>query len=289
MSLSLDVRPELQDRVREEAQRLNMDPGTLLSEIIDASLMVMDFEGANRDVTDPNVAGLILRAYQDPLTSLASLRTFYMQLERQWQESATTGAPLALLMLDVDNFKRINDREGHGVGDQLLKQIAKALVHHTRAQDYVARFAGDEFIILLPGTDATGAAGLIETLNSVLHNSFSDKSQPVTVSFGLAEAPPFSGNAHDFLRRADDNLYQEKAKNRKGSYEDGVLAIRAEQRKQTEAQKERAERNAHLIARLRSFSDGDPEQQKQDLAALQAGLEEARPGQRRLFGEGFNP
>ena len=289
MSLSLDVRPELQERVIEEAHRLNLDPSALLSEMINAGLIIMDFEGAGRDVADPDVAALITRSYQDPLTSLANRRTFYMQLERQWQESAKTGTALTLLLLDIDDFKRINDREGHARGDELLQEIATVLVHHTRAQDYVARLGGDNFVILLPGKDAAGAVSLIETIHTVMREFFSDKSQPVAVSIGLAEAPPFSGHAYDFLRRADEAMYKEKLGKQKGHSETSAFEITQKWEEQSASQKERVQRNTQLIALLHSFEEGDPDQQHQDLEALQAGLEEARPGQRRLFSEGVNP
>ena len=289
MSLSLGVRPELQERIIEEAHRLNRDPNALLSEMITASLTIMDIEGADRSVADPDVAAMITRSYQDALTSLANRRTFYLQLERQWQESAKAGVALTLLMLDIDGFKRINDREGHLRGDQLLKAIASTLVQHTRAQDFVARLGGGAFVILRPGMDAADAAPLMEAIHTVMRDFLGDKSQPVTVSIGLAEAPPFSGHAHTLLTQADEALFKEKARKQKDRYETTALAVTEKQEELTTSQKERAQRNTHLIALLHSFESENPEQQQQDLAALQVGLEEARPGQRRLFGEGINP
>lgn len=281
MGLSLDVKPELQDRVREEAQRLNLDPAVLLSEAIEVGLANLAPERAYQKGVSAHVAG-----YQDALTSLPNHWTFQMQLRRQWEESSKNGAALTLLLMDIDNFKRINDDLGHITGDQLLKEIAGVLVHQTRAQDFVARLGGDEFAILLPDTDAAGATPLVKALHGVLRDFFSDKSQPVTVSIGLAEAPPFNGSANDLLKRADQEVLREKSEKRGGR---NRTSIYLEQTKQSKVQKERARKNARLIALLDSFEEGDADQQRQDLKALQEGLEEARPGQRRLFGEGVNP
>ncbi len=289
MTPLLDVKPELQERVIEEAHRLNLDPSALLSEMIHASLTVMDLENADQNIALSDVAVLITQPYQDHLTNLANYRTFHRHLERQWQESTKTGLALTLLLLDIDGFKRINDREGHVRGDQLLREIAAMLVYHTREQDYIARLGGDEFVILLPGKDAAGAAPLIEAIHTVMRDFFSDKSQPVTVSIGLAEAPPFAGHAHEMLNRADEAMFKEKARKQKDRQEASAFVVANNQEEQTTLQKERAQRNKQVIALLHSFEEEDSEQQQKDLAALQVGLEEARPGQRRLFSEGINP
>ncbi len=289
MTPLLDVNPELQERVIEEAHRLNLDPSALLSEMIHASLTVMDLENADQNIALSDVAVLLTQPCQDHLTNLANQKTFHRHLERQWQESVKTGMALTLLLLDIDDFKRINDSEGHIRGDQLLRGIASMLVYHTRKQDFVARLGGDEFAILLPGKDATGTAPLIEAIHTVTRDLFSDKSQPVTVSIGLAEAPPFGGDAHDLLSRADKAMFKEKARKQKDRQKASAFVVANNQEEQTTLQKERAQRNKQVIALLHSFEEEGPEQQQKDLAALQAGLEEARPGQRRLFGEGVNP
>jgi diguanylate cyclase (GGDEF)-like protein len=120
---------------------------------------------------------------------------------------------LALLLLDIDNFKQINDTRGHAVGDEVLCRIATGIVTRLRAVDQVARWGGEEFCCLLPLTDLRGGAAIAERLREGIAGLVlnSNDSQPLqlTVSIGITEL-----NTRDtissLLRRADDALYQAK-------------------------------------------------------------------------------
>jgi len=104
-------------------------------------------------------------ATTDSLTGIANRRQFDDRLEREWQRSLRACTPLSLVMVDIDHFKEFNDCYGHPAGDHCLKVVAERLGSVThRATDLIARFGGEEFVVLLPGTGSTGAAGLAERL-----------------------------------------------------------------------------------------------------------------------------
>lgn len=279
--MTLTLTPDTETHLRTVAEAKGLDPQQVLVDLLRRALAEVKMEKES----------LPLRAValNDPLTRLPGRNTFHMQMIRQWQESSRTNAPLTLLILDVDNFKQINDTGGHVSGDVLLTDVAKTLIDKTRAQDFVARLGGDEFAIILPDTSAAGAEHIIRAIRAVMIDHFSDKGQPVTMSIGIAEAPPFEGTANDLLNRADQALFAEKHRKHEDRKRAAVPAILRPEAEKAEAQKQRVRRNMRLIARLDSFEAGDSQRQKQDLEVLQAGMEEARPGQRRLFSEGVNP
>lgn len=147
----------------------------------------------------------------DPLTQLFNRRHFWTRLSEElaW---VNRGRPLALIMFDLDRFKRVNDRHGHLRGDELLEALAKSLLEHTRETDVTARFGGDEFVVLLPATneaDARVAAQRIADAVREVGHMF-DEELPVTASAGVAFAQD-GDTAADILRRADDASYEAKA------------------------------------------------------------------------------
>ncbi len=147
---------------------------------------------------------------RDSLTQLSNRRHL---LERVDIELARVrrGHPLALLMIDLDGFKQINDAHGHLRGDELLAAMADGLRQATRETDVVARYGGDEFAVLLPDTDSARANGVAERLVTALREvgtQFDDE-HVVTASIGLAIAHA-DDDANALLRRADDNGYQAK-------------------------------------------------------------------------------
>jgi diguanylate cyclase (GGDEF)-like protein len=126
------------------------------------------------------------RADHDPLTELNNRRRLTAELERQLSHTARYGRSGALLMIDLDNFKLVNDSHGHAAGDRLLKAIAQALSTRVRTTDVVARLGGDEFAVILPETDATGARIVAESLAERLREIPTGLDEPISVSVGLA-------------------------------------------------------------------------------------------------------
>ncbi len=155
-------------------------------------------------------------ASQDELTEIPNRRVFNRTLEREVRRQARNTSAMALLMLDVDNFKEYNDHYGHLQGDQCLKQVATAVKHTLhRDSDLVARFGGEEFVVLLPMTESEGAEHLagriLETIRALAIPHANCPRGIVTVSVGVASWP--AGKPTDpkcLLQAADTALYRAK-------------------------------------------------------------------------------
>lgn len=173
--------------------------------------------------TELRAANVLLEqlSRSDPLTGLANRRHFDELKEVEFRRALRLGQPLAVLMCDVDFFKRYNDRYGHAQGDQCLKVVADTLKRvFARAGEVVARLGGEEFVVLLPGVDAESARRSAARLQQRLaereipHDA-SAVSPHVTLSVGLAGFDPDTMDQFDqLLRRADEALYRAKAQGR---------------------------------------------------------------------------
>lgn len=155
----------------------------------------------------------------DPLTGLSNRRAFEAAGSRAWEHAQRLGQPLALLIIDADHFKRINDRYGHQIGDEVLKGLARGLtasVH--RPHDLVCRVGGEEFVILLPDTDRGGALRVAEKIHAEIAtlsvSSAGIGAGAITISIGLAARTPSSAEDAGLAllyRLADGALYEAKA------------------------------------------------------------------------------
>jgi two-component system cell cycle response regulator len=149
----------------------------------------------------------------DPLTGAGNLRHMTTTLAREVERATRFERPLALLLLDLDHFKRVNDTFGHTVGDAVLRELARRLHECVREVDTVARYGGEEFVIICPETDAEGAASLADRVcATVRENDFivGEDAVPVTVSVGVASLPIDGVASGDLVRSADDALYAAK-------------------------------------------------------------------------------
>lgn len=158
-----------------------------------------------------------LLAMTDALTGIYNRRAFIQRAEQECALAQRNGIPLALLMIDVDHFKQINDLHGHPVGDTVLLEIATLLGERLRKQDTLARYGGEEFCVLLPGTDETGAVSIAENLRQIISvTPFNVGAAAIytTISIGVSvRAPshtPFLEDFHCLLSAADAALYQAK-------------------------------------------------------------------------------
>lgn len=159
----------------------------------------------------------------DALTGIANRRWFERRLKEEIVCRERHGQPLSCILVDVDHFKGVNDKYGHGVGDRVLQAVAETLAHSLRAGDVLARYGGEEFCLLLPATRATLAGVIAERMReNVAALSFadlSDDSPRVTVSAGLAcldgQPEPHATDLGAWLvERADSALYQAKQSGR---------------------------------------------------------------------------
>jgi diguanylate cyclase (GGDEF)-like protein len=157
------------------------------------------------------------QALVDGLTGLANRRRSEEMLHLEHSRAERLGAPLAFVLADVDRFKRINDKHGHPVGDRVLREIANLLAETVREIDVAGRWGGEEFAVILPGTDLAGGAQLAERMRVALEESevkADDGSLiPVTASFGVASFPESRTEA-DLVAAADAALYQAKRSGR---------------------------------------------------------------------------
>lgn len=157
-------------------------------------------------------------AGHDALTGLLNRREFDRLIRAELARAERSLQPLSLLTVDLDHFKQVNDRHGHPVGDKVIRQTADLLLRHTRAGDSVARFGGEEFILLLPDTDATEAAKHAENLRRLLETTpvtLDHGEVRLTASFGLTSLPARHSASYEALyATADRALYLAKANGR---------------------------------------------------------------------------
>jgi two-component system cell cycle response regulator len=158
-------------------------------------------------------------ATTDPLTRVLNRRAFLDRLTAEVDRSRRYDSTLALLLFDVDHFKRINDTVGHLAGDSVLRQMGALLEDAVRKVDIVARYGGEEFVAILPETSADGATTFAERLRErIALQSFDIGSQRVlrlTVSIGIATFPSVGvASTDDLINRADEALYRAKAAGR---------------------------------------------------------------------------
>lgn len=160
----------------------------------------------------------------DALTGVLNRRGLQGLMAREASRHQRFGHGWAVVAVDVDHFKRVNDRHGHGAGDAVLVRVARALAATAREVDSVGRMGGEEFVVLLPGCDAAGAEQVAQRLvgaaRTLVHPELGD-AVPVTVSAGVAVARSRDDTVGDLLRRVDRALYAAKAAGRDRVVVDG--------------------------------------------------------------------
>jgi diguanylate cyclase (GGDEF)-like protein len=153
-------------------------------------------------------------ASTDELTRLANRRRFTESLRMEMARMRRSDAPLSLIMADADHLKAINDAHGHPAGDAAIRHVADAIRKGGRETDMAARLGGEEFALLLPGTDAVGAVKAAERIRKALASSAIPTVGTVTVSMGVATAPEDAAAEEELVRVADARLYAAKARGR---------------------------------------------------------------------------
>ncbi len=170
------------------------------------------------EILERNLAQALADARTDSLTGTANRKAFDATIRKLAGDAMNSGDDLALLMVDADRFKHVNDTWGHQVGDEVLRHIAATLKHSVRGQDFVARYGGEEFAVLLPFTDSKSAISVAENVRHALIReplrlALTPPMGPLTVSIGVACYEPGDPLA-EWIGRADAALYQAKGEGR---------------------------------------------------------------------------
>jgi diguanylate cyclase (GGDEF)-like protein len=152
-------------------------------------------------------------AQHDPLTELYNRRAFFELSHSAWAQSQRNNRPLSVLILDLDRFKEVNDRHGHEAGDKLLISVSRLLKATCRTGDFLARWGGEEFVLLMPEADLIQARMLAERIRKIIEDTAHPAAQGTircTASIGVAD---YAGDAdlNALIARADARLYEAKA------------------------------------------------------------------------------
>ena len=157
------------------------------------------------------------QANRDSLTGLFNRRYLEGTLERELARCKREGAPLTMLLLDIDHFKLVNDTYGHPAGDEVLRVFARALQESARTEDIVCRYGGEEFLLVLPKMSLTVARGRAVQLLELIRRTtvvFDEYRIPVTTSIGIAAVPDHATGVENLIRCADQALYRAKSTGR---------------------------------------------------------------------------
>ncbi len=152
----------------------------------------------------------------DGLTEVSNRRFLDTRLEEEFNRFKRSGRGFSLAMLDIDNFKYVNDTFGHNFGDQVLKTLSRTCGAVMRSSDILARFGGEEFCLVLPDTDLEGATTICERIRQAVESmkvTYNDEADvPITVSVGVARTEPTLESHERLIKNADVALYESKAK-----------------------------------------------------------------------------
>lgn len=162
-------------------------------------------------------------AITDDLTSLYNRRHFLDRLSHEFRRAQRYGQCFSVLYLDIDNFKTINDTWGHALGDRILAEMGKVLKRWARSSDLIARYGGEEYVVLLPMTDSDNAALAAERLRALVQEHSFPRRKRLTISIGIASYPADADCADDLLKKADAALYMAKKLGRNRAVTHGAV------------------------------------------------------------------
>lgn len=149
----------------------------------------------------------------DPVTQLTNHRFFQEKIRIEWDKYIKKATPLSLMMIDIDHFKKFNDRFGHPEGDKFLQHVATTMKDALPGGANISRYGGEEFSIILPNTTSPEALTIAEKLRTtILQSSF--KNYPLSISLGVATAPEHANSVNELILSADQSLYQAKRRGR---------------------------------------------------------------------------
>ncbi len=179
------------------------------------SVLELCFKGLGNTIFSLGLLAVVVRrlikmADFDPLTEIYNRRYLMEAFEKERERCKRYQLKLALIFIDIDHFKMINDTLGHTAGDLALKSLSQLLKSKTRSTDLLARYGGDEFVILMPHSDRTQALSLVERLNREVQSLILANGGPLTVSFGVAEYPDEGLAFEDLVEIASCAMHRHK-------------------------------------------------------------------------------
>lgn len=198
-----------------------------LGRSVGISVAAMDYlSNIDESIEDPSVISkskiseIAEIALKDGLTQLFDVSTFHTKFETEIKRFNRYGSEVSLIMMDIDDFKKINDTHGHQEGDRVLREISRLVLETARDLDICARYGGEEFAVVLPQTGAREALRLAERIRVDVETHFS-KDFNVTISLGVSTCPLHATSAEALIETADRALYQSKrnGKNRVSSWQ----------------------------------------------------------------------
>jgi diguanylate cyclase (GGDEF)-like protein/PAS domain S-box-containing protein len=197
-----------------------------ISPIFDTLGAITHYIAVKEDITERKIAEEKIRllqeelreqAIRDPLTGLYNRRYLDEILERELARASRENLPVSFVMIDIDHFKDVNDRYGHGAGDSVLRSLAKQIISQTRVGDIVCRYGGEEFLAVLPGVSAEIAFQVTERWRKLFLGStilLDHENAKATISCGISEFPTHGDTADELIFTADQAMYRAKAAGR---------------------------------------------------------------------------
>jgi diguanylate cyclase (GGDEF)-like protein len=190
--------------------KLDRDVGMLVSALDYLSNITGDISSP-KIMDDTRIEQAATMAMRDSLTGLYLKGVFEFSLERMIQEHRRYNKALSLLLLDIDDFKKVNDRLGHQLGDEVLRKIGKIILTHIRKADFPARYGGEEIAVILPETSIDQSTMMADKLREHISQYFAESDPPVTVSIGVSSInKPNVTTSAELIRQADKALYVAK-------------------------------------------------------------------------------
>jgi diguanylate cyclase (GGDEF)-like protein/putative nucleotidyltransferase with HDIG domain len=223
------------------------------------------------------VARLEADATTDPLTGLANHRAFQERLRSELARAERHAGGVAVALVDVDNFKAVNDAGGHAIGDEVLRSVAATLREHLRAEDVLARVGGDEFAVLLPQVDAAAAQAALERARRAIERTPHAGGARVTISAGICDVA-HALDAEQIARFADGALYwsKEHGRNRVSLYDPVTIQELSAVERIGALQRSQALTGIRALARAIDARDPSTREHSERVAKLTARLAEAR-------------
>jgi diguanylate cyclase (GGDEF)-like protein len=191
-------------------KRLDRDVGLLVA-ALDYLANISGDISSPKIIDDLRIEEAAAMATRDSLTGLYMRGVFEFTLERMVQEHRRYDKPLSLLLLDVDEFKQVNDHFGHQTGDEVLRRIGKMILNGIRKADFPARYGGEEIAVIFPETSIAQATVMADRLREDVRHCFAENGPTITVSIGVSHIhEPDVTTAVELVRKADKALYEAK-------------------------------------------------------------------------------